>query len=108
LEIDTPSRLILYWKRLGIDNYCSICYKYINKRKLLCYGERCPVRGAEGARDWVSKLSGKRITVTKTSGDASARRPKGQPVIRYWVISQVEEQGVIFNKIAPCFIWVAE
>jgi len=60
------------------------------------------IRGAEGARGKatraVLKLSGKRTTGSKTSGEVfiDIRPPKGQPTDRRWEISQVKGQGAAY------------
>ena len=50
----------------GLDKHFEMCYT------LPSDGGRCPEWGAEGERDVVLKLSGKRTTVSKASGETSA------------------------------------
>jgi len=86
-----------YERAQGLDNCGKICYIFWNAK-------RYPAKGAEGERElWVLKLSGKRIGVSKTSGETFKGHRRGKSVNKR-TISQVQGQGVIWLGRLPPFL----
>lgn len=74
--------------------------------KVLGYGRRYPVQGAEEEREQISKLSGKRTAVTKIPGEASIlKHRRGKPANGLRAISQVKRQGRPSVNRSSLLLW---